>query len=61
IFAKFMNEEYGGPGTLMVDPFWEMADTINQSELPGGPHAARAAVKWAQDHVDSDWKEWNGD
>ncbi|GJZ49235.1 protein plastid REDOX insensitive 2, chloroplastic [Tanacetum coccineum] len=61
IFAKFMNEEYGGPGTLMVDPFWEMADTINQSELPGGPQAARAAVKWAQDHVDSDWKEWNGD
>lgn len=55
-----MNEEYGGPGTLMVDPFWEMADTINQSELPGGPQAARAAVKWAQDHVDNDWKEWNG-
>ncbi|KAK9052107.1 hypothetical protein SSX86_028735 [Deinandra increscens subsp. villosa] len=60
IFAKFMNEEYGGPGTLMVDPFWEMADTINESELPGGPQAARAAVKWAQDHVDIDWKEWNG-
>ncbi|PWA40803.1 hypothetical protein CTI12_AA559580 [Artemisia annua] len=60
IFSKFMNEEYGGPGTLMVDPFWEMADTINQSELPGGPQAARAAVKWAQDHVDNDWKEWNG-
>ncbi|KAI3812101.1 hypothetical protein L1987_16806 [Smallanthus sonchifolius] len=60
IFAKFMNEEYGGPGTLLVDPFWEMADTINESELPGGPQAARAAVKWAQDHVDNDWKEWNG-
>ncbi|KVH96077.1 protein PLASTID REDOX INSENSITIVE 2, chloroplastic [Cynara cardunculus var. scolymus] len=60
IFAKFMHEEYGGPGTLMVDPFWEMADTINQGELPGGPQAARAAVKWAQDHVDNDWKEWNG-
>ncbi|XP_076943471.1 protein PLASTID REDOX INSENSITIVE 2, chloroplastic-like [Bidens hawaiensis] len=59
IFAKFMNEEYGGPGTLLVDPFWEMADTINESELPGGPQAARAAVKWAQDHVDNDWKEWN--
>ncbi|KAK1437811.1 hypothetical protein QVD17_03609 [Tagetes erecta] len=60
IFSKFMNEEYGGPGTLLVDPFWEMADTINESELPGGPQAARAAVKWAQDHVDNDWKEWNG-
>ncbi|KAJ0428587.1 putative protein PLASTID REDOX INSENSITIVE 2 [Helianthus annuus] len=60
IFAKFMNEEYGGPGTLLVDPFWEMADTINESDLPGGPQAARAAVKWAQDHVDNDWKEWNG-
>ncbi|KAL7607777.1 hypothetical protein Lser_V15G11457 [Lactuca serriola] len=60
IFGKFLHAEYGGPGTLMVDPFWEMADTINESELPGGPQAARAAVKWAQNHVDNDWKEWNG-
>jgi len=26
--------------------------------LPGEPQAARAAIKWAQDHVDKDWKEW---
>ncbi|XP_057485624.1 protein PLASTID REDOX INSENSITIVE 2, chloroplastic-like isoform X2 [Actinidia eriantha] len=26
--------------------------------LPGGPQAASAAVKWATDHVDKDWKEW---
>lgn len=38
-----------------------MADTINERGLPGGPQAARAAVKWAQAHVDNDWNEWNGD
>lgn len=42
-------------------PFIDMADTINERGLPGGPQAARAAVKWAQAHVDNDWNEWNGD
>ncbi|KAM7269684.1 hypothetical protein ACFE04_025181 [Oxalis oulophora] len=60
IFSTFMHTEYGGPGTLLVMPFIDMADTINERDLPGGPQAARFAVKWAQDHVDKDWKEWTG-
>ncbi|KAL0305024.1 UNVERIFIED_CONTAM: protein PLASTID REDOX INSENSITIVE 2, chloroplastic [Sesamum angustifolium] len=58
ISMKFLHAEYGGPGTLLVIPFIDMADTINERGLPGGPQAARAAVKWAQTHVDKDWKEW---
>ncbi|KAJ8773796.1 hypothetical protein K2173_008259 [Erythroxylum novogranatense] len=58
IFSSFLHSEYGGPGTLLVIPFMDMADTLNERGLPGGPQAARAAVKWAQDHVDKDWKEW---
>ncbi|XP_044488582.1 protein PLASTID REDOX INSENSITIVE 2, chloroplastic-like [Mangifera indica] len=61
IFSTFLHTEYGGPGTLLVIPFIDMADTINERGLPGGPQAARAAVKWATDHVDKDWKEWIGD
>lgn len=60
IFDTFLHTEYGGPGTLLVLPFIDMADTINKKGLPGGPQAARAAVKWAQAHVDKDWKEWTG-
>ncbi|KAK4358206.1 hypothetical protein RND71_023816 [Anisodus tanguticus] len=59
ILNDFLHAEYGGPGTLLVVPFIDMADTINERGLPGGPQAARAAVKWAQSHVDHDWKEWN--
>ncbi|XP_060214381.1 protein PLASTID REDOX INSENSITIVE 2, chloroplastic-like [Lycium barbarum] len=59
ILNEFLHAEYGGPGTLLVVPFIDMADTINERGLPGGPQAARAAVKWAQSHVDNDWKEWN--
>ncbi|KAH9609145.1 hypothetical protein KSS87_002371 [Heliosperma pusillum] len=58
IFSKFLHEEYGGPGTLLVLPFIDMADTVNESGLTGGPQAARTAVKWAQANVDKDWKEW---
>lgn len=61
IFSTFLHSEYGGPGTLLVIPFIDMADTINERGLPGGPQAARSAVKWAQDHVDKDWNEWNGE
>ncbi|TYK15577.1 DNA polymerase beta isoform X2 [Cucumis melo var. makuwa] len=61
IFNTFMHTEYGGPGTLLVLPFIDMSDTINERGLPGGPQAARAAVKWAQDHVDKDWNQWTGD
>jgi hypothetical protein len=38
-----------------------MADTLNERELPGGSQAAHVAVKWAQNYVDKDWKEWTGD
>lgn len=55
---EFLHTEYGGPGTLLVNPFIDMADTINEKGLPGGPQAARAAVKWAQAYVDKDWEEW---
>lgn len=61
IFGTFLHTEYGGPGTLLVVPFIDMADTLNEQGLPGGPQAARAAIKWAQRHVDKDWKEWTGD
>lgn len=60
IFENFLHTEYGGPGTLLVLPFIDMADTLNERGLPGGPQAARAAVKWAQENVDKDWKEWTG-
>ncbi|KAK3038648.1 hypothetical protein RJ639_027311 [Escallonia herrerae] len=60
IFNTFLHTEYGGPGTLLVVPFIDMADTLNERGLPGGPQAARAAVVWAQDRVDKDWKEWTG-
>ncbi|XP_020572697.1 protein PLASTID REDOX INSENSITIVE 2, partial [Phalaenopsis equestris] len=61
ILSDFLHTEYGGPGTLMVVPFIDMADTINEKGLPGGPQAARAAVLWAQEHIDKDWKDWTGD
>ncbi|XVF84893.1 hypothetical protein PTKIN_Ptkin17bG0075900 [Pterospermum kingtungense] len=57
ICSTFLHTEYGGPGTLLVIPFIDMADTLDERGLPGGPQAVRAAVKWAQDHVDKDWKE----
>ncbi|PKA51469.1 hypothetical protein AXF42_Ash002834 [Apostasia shenzhenica] len=57
ILSNFLHSEYGGPGTLMVVPFIDMADTINERGLPGGPQAARAAVVWAQNHIDKDWKD----
>ncbi|XP_020213786.1 protein PLASTID REDOX INSENSITIVE 2, chloroplastic [Cajanus cajan] len=58
IFSTFLHSEYGGPGTLLVLPFVDMADAINERGLPGGPQAARAAINWAKDHVDKDWRGW---
>ncbi|KAL6577106.1 Protein PLASTID REDOX INSENSITIVE 2, chloroplastic [Orobanche minor] len=52
---------YGGPVALLVVPFIDMADTLNEQGLLGGPQAACAAIKWAQNHVDKDWKEWTSD
>ncbi|KAK8953300.1 hypothetical protein KSP40_PGU004547 [Platanthera guangdongensis] len=61
ILSNFLHTEYGGPGTLMVVPLIDMADTINERGLPGEPQAARAAVILAQNNVDRDWKDSNGD
>lgn len=61
IFSTFLHTEYGGPGTLLVTPFADMADAITEEGLSGAPQAARAAIVWAQNHIDKDWKEWTGD
>ncbi|KAF3336117.1 hypothetical protein FCM35_KLT20624 [Carex littledalei] len=61
ILNNFLRTEYGGPGTLMVIPFVDMADAIREKELPGAPQAARAAVVWAQNNIDNHWKEWTGE
>lgn len=45
----------------MVIPFIDMADTLHERGLPGASMAARVAVKWAQNFVDKDWKEWTVD
>lgn len=60
ILSNFLHTEYGGPGTLLVIPFIDMADTLNERGLPGEAQAARAAVVWAQKHIDDDWDEWTG-
>ncbi|XP_058752860.1 protein PLASTID REDOX INSENSITIVE 2, chloroplastic-like [Vicia villosa] len=60
IFNTFLHSEYGGPGTLLVDPFIDMADIVTERGLPGGPQAARSAMKWAHANVDIDWNEWTG-
>ncbi|KAI5419747.1 protein PLASTID REDOX INSENSITIVE 2, chloroplastic [Lathyrus oleraceus] len=60
IFRTFLHSEYGGPGTLLVDPFIDMADMVTERGLPGGPQAARSALNWAHANVDKDWNEWTG-
>ncbi|CAK8561521.1 unnamed protein product [Lathyrus sativus] len=60
IFRTFLHSEYGGPGTLLVYPFADMADTVTERGLPGGPQAARSALNWAHANVDKDWNEWRG-
>lgn len=58
IFSKFLHEEYGGPGTLLVEPFTDMLLALKEKKLPGAPVAARAALLWAQNYVDKDWELW---
>ncbi|KAF3773329.1 hypothetical protein EJ110_NYTH55594 [Nymphaea thermarum] len=60
IFNTFLNSEYGGPGTLLVIPFIDMADTLRERGLPGAGEAAEEAVEWAREHVDKDWEQWTG-
>ncbi|CAN0924069.1 Protein PLASTID REDOX INSENSITIVE 2, chloroplastic [Linum grandiflorum] len=61
IFSCFLHKEYGGPGTLMVEPFTDMFLALKEKKLPGAPSAARAALLWAQNHVDQDWQVWHSD
>ncbi|RZR82748.1 hypothetical protein BHM03_00009227 [Ensete ventricosum] len=58
IFSNFLHKEYGGPGTLLVEPFTEMLLALKEKKLPGAPVAARAALLWAQNYVDQDWEIW---
>ncbi|KAL9248771.1 DNA polymerase lambda-like protein [Drosera capensis] len=56
--STFLHEEYGGPGTLMVEPFAAMASDLEDEDLPRGPQVARIAIKWGQANIDKDWNEW---
>ncbi|XP_022725907.1 protein PLASTID REDOX INSENSITIVE 2-like [Durio zibethinus] len=59
VFNNFLHDEYGGPGTLLVEPFTEIFVALKEKNLPGAPMAARASLLWAQNYVDHDWKVWN--
>ncbi|KAJ0965412.1 hypothetical protein J5N97_026550 [Dioscorea zingiberensis] len=59
IFSEFLHKEYGGPGTLLVEPFTDMLLALKDKKLPGAPIAARAALLWAQNNVNKDWEIWN--
>ncbi|KDP21307.1 hypothetical protein JCGZ_21778 [Jatropha curcas] len=59
IFSDFLHKEYGGPGTLLVEPFTDMLVALKEKKLPGAPLAARESLLWAQNHVDHDWEVWN--
>ncbi|KAM5566701.1 protein PLASTID REDOX INSENSITIVE 2, chloroplastic [Rosa sericea] len=59
IFSEFLLMEYGGPGTLLVDPFTDMLVALKEKELPGAPLAAKASLLWAQNYLDQDWDVWN--
>ncbi|KAJ9172082.1 hypothetical protein P3X46_015368 [Hevea brasiliensis] len=59
IFSDFLHKEYGGPGTLLVEPFTDMLVALKERKLPGAPLAARESLLWAQNYVDQDWEAWN--
>ncbi|OWM89619.1 protein PLASTID REDOX INSENSITIVE 2, chloroplastic-like isoform X1 [Punica granatum] len=59
IFSEFLHDEYGGLGTLQVEPFTDMMVALKDENLPGAAFAARAALLWAQNYVDRDWESWN--
>ncbi|KAK9113873.1 hypothetical protein Syun_020670 [Stephania yunnanensis] len=59
ILNEFLHKEYGGPGTLVVEPFTDMLVVLKAKKLPGAPEAARAALLWAQNYLDRDWETWN--
>ncbi|KAJ9549107.1 hypothetical protein OSB04_021650 [Centaurea solstitialis] len=59
LFGEFLAKEYGGPGTLLVEPFTDMLIELKQRKLPGANLAARASLLWAQNYLDHDWEIWN--
>ncbi|KAK6133605.1 hypothetical protein DH2020_032635 [Rehmannia glutinosa] len=59
VFSEFLHKDYGGPGTLLIEPFTNMMVALKEKNLPGAPLAARASLLWAQNHVDWDWEIWN--
>lgn len=58
IFSQFLHKEYGGPGTLLVEPFTDMLVVLKEKRLAGAAPAARASLLWAQNHLDQDWQLW---
>ncbi|XP_021741844.1 protein PLASTID REDOX INSENSITIVE 2-like [Chenopodium quinoa] len=59
ILHEFLNKEYGGPGTLLVEPFTDMLIALKDKNLPAAPLATRASLLWAQNCIDRDWRAWN--
>lgn len=58
IFSNFLHKEYGGPGTLLIEPFTDMLVALKEKKLAGAPMAAREALLWAQNYLDEDWETW---
>ncbi|GAB2297323.1 hypothetical protein Dimus_031433 [Dionaea muscipula] len=58
VLNVFLEKEYGGPGTLLVDPFTYMFVALKYLKLPGAALAARASLLWAQRCIDRDWEIW---
>ncbi|RZC59107.1 hypothetical protein C5167_006406 [Papaver somniferum] len=58
IFSNFLHKEYGGPGTLLIEPFTDMLVALKEKKLAGAPMAAREALFWAQNYLDEDWETW---
>ncbi|KAL3636321.1 hypothetical protein CASFOL_020868 [Castilleja foliolosa] len=59
VFSEFLHKDYGGPGTLLFEPFTDMMVRLKEQNLPGAPLAARASLLWAQNQTDHDWEIWN--
>lgn len=57
MFNDFLHKEYGGPGTLPVEPLTDMLIALKERKLPGAPLAARTSMLWAQNKVDPDWED----
>ncbi|KAL3835535.1 hypothetical protein ACJIZ3_010271 [Penstemon smallii] len=59
VLGEFLHKDYGGPGTLLIEPFTDMMVILKEKNLPGAPLAARSSLLWAQNYVDQDWENWN--